>query len=174
MARRRIAQVSALTSWADVDKALREIAEEEIALEDIEAELTRQINGAKAVAQVQAKPHADRVAKLERDIQEFADAHREALGSRKTVELDFGRVGYRQSTRITLPRDKAQLAEIIRRLRARKMTDCIAVTETVNKDRLRQYGKDKATAVGAGWRQTDEFWLEAAREKLERLQAGQQ
>lgn len=173
MARTRIIEAPAFKSWEDVNGALREIALEEIALADIDGEMNQQIIGIKKVAEQDAKPHNDRIARLAKDINEFVSEHRDDLGKRKTKTLTFGECGFRQSTTITVPAAKDKLAEVIRRLRARKMTDCIAVKETVNKDILRQHGEEKVVAVGATWKQKDVFWYEAARDKLERLRAGQ-
>ena len=173
MARTRILDVPTLKSWEDVNSALREIAEEEIVLSDIEGDMNKQINGAKKVAEQDSKPHQDRISKLSKDIKDFTDEHSDELGNAKTKALNFGKVGFRQSTSVTLPKAKEKVAEIIRKLRARKMADCIITKETVNKDILKQYGQDTVNAVGAVYRQKDVFWLEATREKLEKLDAEQ-
>lgn len=168
MARKRITEAPALKSWEDVDAALREIAEAELTLGDIEAEMNRQIIGAKKVAEQESKPHADRIAKLERDVKEFVTDHRDELGKAKTRALNYGEVGFRLSTSISIPKAKEKVAEIIRRLKARQMTDCIVVEEKVSKDNLRKYGEDTVNAIGATWRQKDEFGYDVYRDKVER------
>lgn len=173
MARNRIVEAPALKSWDDVNAALREIAEEQIALSDIDGDMNKQIIGVKKTAEQDAKPHADRIAKLEKDVKEYVEEHRDELGKKKTKALNFGEVGFRLSTTITVPKAKDKISEIIRKLRARKMVDCIIVEEKVNKDVLRQYGEDKVMAVGATWKSKDVFWYEAARDKLEKMQAEQ-
>lgn len=172
MARKRIIEAPALKSWEDVDAALREIAENQIALQDIESEMQRQIIGAKKVAEQDSKPHADRISKLERDIKEFVEDHRDELGKAKTRALNFGEVGYRLSTTIGLPKAKEKLADIIRKLKARGMTDCIIVEEKISKDNLRKYGEDTVNAVGATYKQKDVFGYDVYIEKLERLTSG--
>lgn len=173
MARKHIKEAPVLKNWEQVDTALKEIAENEIALSSIEGDMNRQINGVKIAAAQQAKSHQDRIDKLGKDIKEFVTAHRDELGKKKTMELNFGSTGFRQSTTIRLPRDEEELLDVIRKLKARKMTDCIITKETVDKDALRQYGEDKVTAVGAKWKRADTFWYEAARDKLERQEAAQ-
>lgn len=168
MARKRIVEAPALKSWAEVDAALREIAENELALDDIEAEMNRQIIGAKKVAEQDSKPHADRISKLERDIKEYVEEHRTDLGKAKTKALTYGAVGFRLSTTVSVPRAKEKVEEIIRRLKARKMNDCIVVKEEVSKDNLKKYGEDTVNAVGATWKQKDVFGYETFKEKLER------
>lgn len=169
MARKRITETPALKSWADVDAALREIAEAELTLGDIEAEMNRQIIGAKKVAEQQSKPHADRISKLERDIKEFVTDHRDELGKTKTKALNYGEVGFRLSTSISIPKAKEKVAEIIRRLKARQMTDCIIVEEKISKDNLRKYGEDTVNAVGATRKQKDEFGYDVYKDKVERM-----
>lgn len=169
MARKRITETPALKSWADVDAALREIAEAELTLGDIEAEMNRQIIGAKKVAEQESKPHADRISKLERDIKEFVNDHRDELGKAKTKALNYGEVGFRLSTSISVPKAKEKVAEIIRRLKARQMTDCIIVEEKISKDNLRKYGEDTVNAVGATWKQKDEFGYDVYKDKVERM-----
>lgn len=168
MARKRVIEASALKNWEDVDGALKEIAEAQLAIGDIEAELNRQINGAKAVAARESKPHHDRIAKLERDLKDFVEEHRSDLGKSKTRTLNFGEVGFRLSTSVSIPKAKEKVAEIIRRLKARQMTDCIIVEEKISKDALKKYGEDTVNAVGATWKQKDAFGYEAYSEKLER------
>ena len=168
MARKRITETPAIKNWEEVDAALREIAEAELALGDIEAELNRQIIGAKKVAEQESKPYADRSSKLERDVKEFVTDHRDELGKAKSRSLNFGEVGFRLSTTISVPKAKEKVAEIVRRLKARQMTDCIIVKEKISKDALRKYGEDTVNAVGATWKQKDTFGYEVFKDKVER------
>ena len=61
MARTRIVEAPALRTWAEADAALREIAENQIALQDIESEMQRQLIGIKKIAEQDSKPHNDRI-----------------------------------------------------------------------------------------------------------------
>ena len=169
MARKRIIEAPALKSWEDVDAALREIAENELTLGDIESEMNRQIIGAEKDAQLKSKPHLDRIAKLERDLKEYVEDHRTELGSAKSKALTFGEVSFRLSTRVSVPKAKEKLEDIIRKLKARQMHDCIVTKETISKDILKKYGEDVVNAVGATWKQKDTFGYETYKQKVERL-----
>ncbi|MCD7948291.1 MAG: host-nuclease inhibitor Gam family protein [Oscillospiraceae bacterium] len=171
MARKRVTEAPALKSWEEVNDALREIAEAQIALGDIESEMQKQMVGIKKIAEQDSKPYNDRIAKLERDLKEFVSEHRADLGDRKNKLLNFGEVGFRLSTSVSLPKAKEKLAEIIRRLKARSMMDCVVVEEKVSRENLKKYGEDTVNAVGATWKQKDEFGYEVFVEKLERLNA---
>ena len=148
MARKRVVQAPSLHSWEDVNDALRQIAEAQIALGEIQSDMQKQILGAQKVAEEQSKPLNDNVAKLEREI------------------------GFRLSTSVSLPRAKEKLEEIIRRLKSRQMTDCIVVEEKVSKEALKKYGEDTVNAVGATWKQSDVFGYEVNIAKLEQIKAG--
>mgnify|MGYP002512155896 CR=1 FL=1 len=51
MARKRVIEEPTLKSWEDVNDALRQIAEAQIALGDIESDMQKQIIGAQKVAE---------------------------------------------------------------------------------------------------------------------------
>lgn len=172
MARKRVVEAPSLHSWEDVNDALRQIAEAQIALGEIQSDMQKQILGAQKVAEEQSKPLNDNVAKLEREIKSFVTDHRDEMGKTKSVVLTFGEVGFRLSTSVSLPRAKEKLEEIIRRLKSRQMTDCIVVEEKVSKEALKKYGEATVNAVGATWKQSDVFGYEVNIAKLEQIKAG--
>lgn len=172
MARKRVVEAQSLHSWEDVNDALRQIAEAQIALGEIQSDMQKQILGAQKVAEEQSKPLNDNVAKLEREIKSFVTDHRDEMGKTKSMVLTFGEVGFRLSTSVSLPRAKEKLEEIIRRLKSRQMTDCIVVEEKVSKEALKKYGEDTVNAVGATWKQSDVFGYEVNIAKLEQIKAG--
>lgn len=98
MARKRVVEAPSLHSWEDVNDALRQIAEAQIALGEIQSDMQKQILGAQKVAEEQSKPLNDNVAKLEREIKSFVTDHRDEMGKTKSVVLTFGEVGFRLST----------------------------------------------------------------------------
>lgn len=172
MARKRVVEAPSLHSWEDVNDALRQIAEAQIALGEIQSDMQKQILGAQKVAEEQSKPLNDSVAKLEREIKSFVTDHRDEMSKAKSMVLTFGEVGFRLSTSVSLPRAKEKLEEIIRRLKSRQMTDCIVVEEKVSKEALKKYGEDTVNAVGATWKQSDVFGYEVNIAKLEQIKAG--
>lgn len=172
MARKRVVEAPSLHSWEDVNDALRQIAEAQIALGEIQSDMQKQILRAQKVAEEQSKPLNDNVAKLEREIKSFVTDHRDEMGKTKSMVLTFGEVGFRLSTSVSLPRAKEKLEEIIRRLKSRQMTDCIVVEEKVSKEALKKYGEDTVNAVGATWKQSDVFGYEVNIAKLEQIKAG--
>ena len=172
MARKRVIEEPTLKTWEDVNDALRQIAEAQIALGDIESDMQKQIIGAQKVAEEQSKPIKDAQARLEREIKAFVTEHRDEMGKVKSKTLTFGEVSFRLSTSISLPRAKEKLEKIIRNLKARQMTDCIVVKEEISKDALKKYGEDVVAAVGATWKQSDVFGYELNLARLEQIKSG--
>ncbi len=165
MSRKRIVNQPVIKNWEGVNEALKEIAEREILIEDIEGEMNKQINGIKKSSELEAKPHQDRIDKLGKDIKEFVTEHREEIEG-KTKVLNFGKTGFRLSTSVIVPRAKEKVAAIIKSLKIRKMTDCINVEEKINKEVLKKYSEEEIIKIGAKLKKEDVFWYETAREKL--------
>ena len=95
MARKRVIEAPSLKSWEDVNDALRQVAEAQIALNDIESDMQKQIVGAKKVAEEQSKPYKDAIARLEHELKDFVSEHRSDMGKNKSITLTFGEVGFR-------------------------------------------------------------------------------
>ena len=168
MARIKITATPVFQSWEDVDTALREIGEKQLDITEIQGEMNKQINGIKQTAALEVKPHQDRIDRLSKDIEAFVLEHRTEMDG-KTKVLNFGSTGFRISTKVVIPKASEKIENIIRALKARKMADCIAVQESVDKEALRKYGEDIITKVGAKLKKEDTFWCEPDLEKLEKI-----
>ena len=166
-ARKRI-EGPALQTWEDVDHALREIGLIDLDLEAQAAEYNRQVAELKLGLEMEAKALQDRKALLELQVKEFTEAHRDGLGEdgeAKSRELNFGKLGFRQSSKIIVRNVKAVIAA----LRAKKMLDCIRVKEEVSKEDLRKYDDKVLGEVGVVRKVEDTFWYEVKRDELRRL-----
>ena len=103
-----------------------------------------------------------------RDRRDYAQTHRDDMDGRKSKLLTFGSVGFRRSTRITLPSAKEKLAAIVARLRAKGMTDCITQPDPkVDKVALKKYGAELVAEVGATLIVEDVFGYDVDAAKLE-------
>ena len=97
----------------------------------------------------------------------FANDHAGDLGKKKTRVLAFGKLGFRKSSSVSLPKDKDKLAEIIKKIKDHGMKDCLVVQpDKVDKEQLKKYSADKITAVGAKLIVGDTFWYEVAKETM--------
>lgn len=160
MARKRFAE-PALKTWDEVELNLKEIGEIDLALQTVEGAMNQKISDIKLEADLAAKPLQDRKEKLAHEIKDFVETHRHEIDG-KSRRLNFGQVGFRQSTSIII----SKVTAVIEALKARNMHDCINIKETINKDVLRTYPDETIAAVGARKKVEDVFWLEPDYEKL--------
>lgn len=164
MAQKAAAQVE-LRNWDEVDVALKKIAECQIALDTIDAEMNMRINDAKAEADKLAIPLRAVVKEQTALVQDYTDGHRTDLEG-KSKQLTFGKVGFRQATRISIPTKR--ISKIIENLRKFGMENCIKVAESVNKDVLAVYPESDIAKVGASVIKEDKFFCEPDKEKVRR------
>ncbi len=155
MARRKVEE-NALTSWDDVNEALKAIGQAQSAMESIDADMNARISELKHAAKEKVKPHEKLVKVKELQIQQFVSEHREDLKG-KSYKLAFGTVGFRLSTKLVLPKD---IQTIIKNLKTNGMMDCLNSKVTVNKETLKTYSEEDIIAVGASLKKEDTFWYE--------------
>lgn len=80
MARKRVEDtVPALESWDDVNQALATIADNQRTVENFEAAMQNKIDEAKAEAEARSRVFIEATKRLERQIKEFAEAHRDDM-----------------------------------------------------------------------------------------------
>ncbi len=163
MAKRVKTSVDELKSWDEVDRALREIGECEIGIETIEAEMNMAINDAKIKAEKLGKPLKTAITVLEAQIKAFVEESKSSMES-KSRDMNFGIVGFRQSTSISYSASKT--AEILEDLKKYGMTDCILIKESINKDVLKLRTDKELNKVGVKRKVVDNFYYETDREKI--------
>lgn len=149
-----------LKTWNEVDAALKNISECENQLAILESSMNIQVDAIKEGFQSKAAPYKEEIKKLEATIKEFVTENKGDLKG-KSRELTFGRVGFRFSTKVSVPKN---VEKLIRLLRNNKMEDCIITKETVNKDVLRTYDEKDIIKVGAPLKKEDTFWYETRKE----------
>jgi len=165
MAKKTAAQ-GELRNWDEVDLALKKIAECQIALDTIDAEMNMKINDAKAEADKLARPLRLAVKEQTGLVQDYTDGHRADLDG-QSKQLTFGTVGYRTSPpRAHVPSGKTE--SIIENLRKFGMDNCLNVKVSINKEVLRTYKEEDVLKVGAKLIKEDNFFCEPDKEKVRR------
>lgn len=145
-----------LKSWEDVNQALRQIAEAQNEIAMVEAGMNVQIDTIKLTYEEKIQEYKKQIKQQELLIKEFTTDKKDQLDGR-TKDLTFGKVGFRKSTRLQLPK---VLDKVIAALRRNGMEDCIIRKETVNKDILKQYDEQQILEVGGSLKVEDAFWYE--------------
>ena len=164
MARKRLPDAPQLQSWDDVNAALKDIAQGEIEIAEIEGKMNIDINDIKEAAEKEIAPIRTLIEDLGKQLKEFAELNRPDFGKQKSKKLAFGTLGWRASKSISIK--KALTEKIIDNLRKLGMTDCVKVSETINKDVLGTYPDDKIVAAGATVNKKDTFWYETDKQSL--------
>jgi phage host-nuclease inhibitor protein Gam len=162
MARTRIKDELVLKNWDDVDITLKEIAECELEIEKITTEMNEKIHDIKLEADMKAKPYQERIERLGLYVKAFVEDNKAEIDG-KTKQLNFGKTGFRLSTKLVL----RKVDKIIENLKKFKMEDCIKVKESVNKEVLKKYPESDIIKVGGTLKKEDVFWYETEREKLQ-------
>ncbi len=161
MARKRVTEPQ-LKSWEDVDACLKAMSDAENQLSVITAEMNAAIAQAKKEAEEKAAEYKEQIKQNEGKIKEFTTIRKEDLKG-KSKQLTFGTVGFRQSTKLLLPSDTA---EVILKLRENGMADCINVKETINKDTVKSYPEEDILRIGGYLQRSDTFWYETDKDTL--------
>ena len=157
MARKRLHREPVLKDWAAVDDALRGIHEYEHALTELGLDMSRRIDAVKADYTKSAEPLQKRIKQLEGEIQEYVEAHRGDMAG-KSRQLTFGRVGFRQSTRLILANTKVPQA--ISTLLAIGRRELVKTEQKLDREALKQQPEEVLEAVGAYLKTTDEFYYD--------------
>ena len=168
MARQKVRCALTLNSWQQADDALRQIGENRRDLASIETMMNERIADAKADAEAKGRPIKDHIAMLEQALREFAMLHRADLGKAKSRTLTFGKVGFRQSTRLTLPRGVEKIKTIIAELLRRGMKECVVYCRRpkIDKEALKKYSAGEIAEVGAKLEVEDVFGYDVDEEAL--------
>lgn len=161
MARKRVTEPQ-LKNWEEVDACLKVMSDAENQLSMITAEMNAAIAQAKKKAEEKAAQYKETIKQNEGKIKEFTTIRKEDLKG-KSKQLTFGTVGFRQSTKLLLPSDTA---EVILKLRENGMADCINVKEIINKDTVKSYPEEDILRIGGYLQRSDTFWYETDKDTL--------
>jgi phage host-nuclease inhibitor protein Gam len=156
-------------NWDDADEALRQIGGLERGIEKVEARLQETIAAAKAKAAVEVKQLQGQIKLAALQLRVFCQERQADLGPKKSKILNFGILGFRWSTKIILPKDKAASAFLIKKLKELGLEQCLKIKETILKEEVKKL--DEATlakleSLNLRKEGGDAFFYEVNREKI--------
>lgn len=151
---------------AQCEGALAEMAAIDRKLSAIENEMREAIDAAKSKAGQLAGPLQARRRELADAVAIFAKLNRQELFSKsKSLDMGFGVIGFRASTRIVQLRGVT--AEMtLERLHQYNLADGIRVKEEINKDAALGWPDERLELVGLKRQQTDTFFIEISRDDV--------
>lgn len=151
---------------AQAECALAEIAALDRKLDGITTAMQETIDLAKAKASQEANPLIVRRKELADAVAVFAKLNRQTLFAKaKSVDLGFGTIGFRASTRIVQIRGVT--AEMtLERLHQYNLADGIRTKEEINKDAALGWPDERLELVGMRRQQVDSFFIEIKKDPL--------
>lgn len=158
-------RVTPVSSVEEADQALARIAEINRQLGNIDANLNRKFDVAKAAATEEAAPLQDERQQLTNGLEAFGESNRADLfPKQKTLELPHGFMGFRISSSISISKKTLEL------LQAARKTVAIIVKRTVDKDVLKTWSDSDLAEFKAKRVTEDKFWFEVKDEEVARRQ----
>lgn len=147
-------------SLDDVDAALAQIAARKRQIDLIGLGVAEQVDEIKTRAAAETEPIRLEIAALELAIGRFAEASKaELFGKKKSVQLQFGIVGFRASSKLKTLK-KWTFERVLATLRDTGMRKYIRVKEEVDKEKLKGLAPETLAGIGCTVVQEDVFYYE--------------
>lgn len=171
MARRKPDPKNAMTitSLDAADAALVELAKLEREVKMIEICLDEDLEEARKKADELAAPLREKRALLEAALTTYATAGKETLFKKKakkrSLKLVHGVIGFRSSDEVTtLP--KVTWEEVVEKLKAMNLPECVRTKEEPDKKALRKLPEDLRTEAGVSIEPKDTFYYVTKEESV--------
>ena len=162
-------QVGKLESLNDVNLALRDIGLMEKELDAIDAKAAKDIAEIKTKAAKDGEELRKDIATTAAKIQAYAEYNKaELFKDKKSVDLSFGKIGFRQSTKISV---KKTTLELLKKL---GFKSCVRIKEECDKDAMGNMTDEDLKSVDAARKVSNDFFCEANMEEVNKdlLQRG--
>lgn len=161
MPRKRLEKPRQIKDLDDANRALKEIAELQIQLESIDGEAAREIGEIKEKAAKAGEKSRKRIAEIESGLNLFAEYNKDDLfQNRKTIELSYGPIGFRKSTKV---KTKKSTLDLLKKLFPGK---AVRIKETIDKDELKEFSDENLAKVDSAKVTDDVFWYEINRDMV--------
>ena len=157
-------------NWEDADQALRRMGEIIIALEEVNGELTLKVNKLKENAKQGAAGLESERKYLEEQITHFCESQKAEFAKKRSRTLNFGLIGFRVTTSVSIPRDKSKLADLIAALKHLHLERCINMEEKVNRDQIGTLDESSIAKLGLKKTVKDSFRIQPNLEKIQELE----
>ena len=149
-------------SWQHVDETLRSIGELQDAIGLSESNTKAKINAVKQALADDVKARMELIDMYTKSLEAFAVNHKEDFGKKRSKAGNFGIVGWRKSSSISVTKNTLGL---IKKVFKSKIKQLIRITESVDKDALAKLMDEQLAAVGAKRKVTDDFFAEPSEVK---------
>lgn len=132
----------------------------------IEGAMNEEIDDAKARAQQESSPLFSRYAELEKAVKAFGTLNKSRLfADRKSLDLAFGTIAFRQSTRISL-QHRVTEGMALQKLHEFGLSDGIRVKEELDRAAMMDWPDSKLEMVGMKRRTVESISVDVKAEEL--------
>ncbi len=162
MARKQTKSATIFKEWEDVNQALRRLGEIEILRQELEGQMTLEINEIRDRYNAQFDGLKKEAKELEENIRGFAEERKAEFLKKRTRTLDFGTVAYRMTKRIVIRNTKAVVAAI----KALGWTQYLKIKESPDKEALDGLSDQELARIGVTRKIEDKLRIEPNIERL--------
>lgn len=155
-----------VASLEEAEAALGEMASLERKLGGIQSNMQEDIDQAKARASQAAKPLAERHKALSEAVGAFAILNKDELFKKaRSLDLGFGVIGFRLSTRIMQARG-VSVGLTLERMKQYGLSEGIRLKEEINKDVCLAWPEERLDLVGLKRQQQDKPYIEIRKDAV--------
>jgi phage host-nuclease inhibitor protein Gam len=159
--------VTVIKSLEEADSLLGRIAALQRNIDLIETGLNDDIDALKLKAAAEAEPFRQEAAELGEALCRYATYNKPDLfKDRKSLELTFGQIGFRQSTKVAPASRKITWEQVVQTLLDRGMDDYIRVKREADKEALKALSEEEYKSIGLKLDKEDKFFYEIASQEL--------
>lgn len=157
-----VVETRRITSLSEADSMLHEMADLKAKIRKVQADADIAVNAIKESMMDTVRPMLEQIESMEKSLAVYSEYNRsELFNDKKTIELQFGLFGYRQSTSVSIKKTTLEL------LQKHGFDEAISVKPTVNKEIMRSWTPEKLAIVDASLSIEDKFWIETKENDLE-------
>ena len=156
-----------ILDFGGVDSALKRLCEIEVAISEINGEVTLKCNEIKEARKAEIERLDNEKKYIEQEITLFCEQNKGEFAEKRSKEFVFGKIGYKLSKSVSLPRVKEKVANLIKALKSYKLDHCIKYEETLDKDEIVELDDGDLVKLGLKRSIKDNFRIEVKIEALE-------
>jgi len=148
----------AIGNWEEADDLIREMGDFQLKINAAQAKAKDDIDETKAELAAELKPINSELEHYRKSLEAFATSRRAELKKQKSLKLNYGTIGWRQSTSIRI---KKTTLELIKKIFSRaKAARFIHTKETVDKGALAKLTDQQLGKLAARREGMDVFFVE--------------
>ena len=157
-----------ISSFSDVDVALKRLCEVSVGIEKINGEVTLECNRIKEARKSEVERLESEKSFLEQQITLFCEDNKAKFAEKRSKEFTFGEIGYRISKSVRIPNVKAKLESLLSSIKAFGLgKECIIYEEKPNKEALAELKDEDLVKLGLKRVVKDNFRIVPKIESLE-------